>query len=213
MTRTFEQMEEKIGDVWLLDICRRIDRFERNFPELRDRSQSHSPPFSLWSGQFWRAVTSDLVVVVLSLPEVHFVKLCARSAWQQLVVILSLDHNELHSSQGVEALLKLECILEANLEQVADDAAHSQDRTDCRAPSFWPTASLHPWNKDIVNIESARLFLDIKGLIQRADACLSFEDLLEWRRVILGMMRRLLAQKTKPIRKLGQSRKVGNPVG
>ena len=76
MTKTFDQTGEKINKVWLLDICRRISRFERVFPELRDRARTPQPGFSLCSASFWTSAASDIVIIVQTLPEVHFIMCC-----------------------------------------------------------------------------------------------------------------------------------------
>ena len=96
MTNTFDKTSFKINRVWLLDICRRICRFEKVFPELRDRARAPQPAFSPWSISFWKAVGTDLLIVIHCLPEIHFLENFCKFVWRQIAKLFWNNRNAQH---------------------------------------------------------------------------------------------------------------------
>jgi hypothetical protein len=114
MNNTFDQQRESLHKVWLLDISKRIMRYESSFPELARRISRPEHTYSMLNRSYWRCKLEDLAVILFCIPEVHFValfsnficirrasdRLQARSEWQQILQVLKF--RESRDSNGVE---------------------------------------------------------------------------------------------------------------
>jgi hypothetical protein len=75
MNHTFDVQIGNIQAVWLLDISKRIMRYEIAFPELAPLMAKPIQLHSLYSAKYWWARLRDLRIIIICVPEVHFVVL------------------------------------------------------------------------------------------------------------------------------------------
>jgi hypothetical protein len=82
MNTTFSQQEKNVHAVWLLDVSYRIMRFEKLFPELKDRMRTSRAElkntmhtsrsqYSVLNKHFWQQLLWDMCLVLYCLPEIH----------------------------------------------------------------------------------------------------------------------------------------------
>jgi hypothetical protein len=84
MNHTFNRHMDGVASAWLLDVSYRIMRYERQFPELKDRMQTLRVSYSIWKMKFWKQLFWDICLVIYCLPDVHLWGK-THKAWVELV--------------------------------------------------------------------------------------------------------------------------------
>jgi hypothetical protein len=80
MNHTFDKQRDTLSSVWLLDISKRVMRYENNFCELGPRVHRIRQNHSVFSRKYWLSRLEDLILVVYCIPEVHRIVLAAHLA-------------------------------------------------------------------------------------------------------------------------------------
>ena len=102
MSNTFDHQRENLTKIWLLDISKRIMRYESSFPELSRRISRPEHIYSMINSSYWMTKLEDLALILYCVPEIHFValiinigyvtfanaKLKARDEWKHILEIL-----------------------------------------------------------------------------------------------------------------------------
>jgi hypothetical protein len=71
MNHTFDKQIDSLNAVWLLDISKRIMRYEHHFRELAPRMQRHEHIHPMHSKKYWLCRLEDLGLVLFCTPEIH----------------------------------------------------------------------------------------------------------------------------------------------
>jgi hypothetical protein len=71
MNSTFDDQREKLSSVWLLDISKRILRYDKQFPELGPHMARAVEKNSIFTTRYWAARVNDALIVLHCIPEVH----------------------------------------------------------------------------------------------------------------------------------------------
>ena len=75
MNYTFDKQRENLATIWLLDISKRIMRYESSFPELCRRISRPAQIHSMFNLSYWWCKLEDFALVLYCVPEIHFVAL------------------------------------------------------------------------------------------------------------------------------------------
>ena len=78
MNYTLDKQRLVLGSEWLLDVSKRMMRYDRMFPELAPRMASPQQSYSIFSTMYWWARLDDLVLILVCIPEVHFLIICGQ---------------------------------------------------------------------------------------------------------------------------------------
>ena len=73
MTDTLDEQREKLSSVWLIDISKRVLRYDHFFPELAPRMARPVQRNSFFSRTYVYARLDDLRLILYCIPEFHFV--------------------------------------------------------------------------------------------------------------------------------------------
>ena len=72
MIYTLHQQSDNLSNEWLLDVSKRILRYEKAFSELAPRMTRPKHSFSIFNRNFWKDRIEDALVILFCIPEVHF---------------------------------------------------------------------------------------------------------------------------------------------
>jgi hypothetical protein len=87
MNHSFDAQIGNLHSVWLLDISKRIMRYESAFPELTPQMTRPVHLHSIYSLKYWLSRLDDLYTILFCVPEVHFVVMTI-----QLIRVLSTKY-------------------------------------------------------------------------------------------------------------------------
>ena len=74
MNITFDDQRERLSSVWLLDISKRVLRYEKTFPELAPQMARPEQKNSVFGGKYWNERRKDLYIIVHCIPELHLLQ-------------------------------------------------------------------------------------------------------------------------------------------
>jgi hypothetical protein len=95
MNHTFDKQIGNLNEVWLLDISKRIMRYELAFPELAPRMAKPVHLHSLHSTKYWLDRLGELHIILFCIPEVHFVVMI-----RQMITVVVTRRDFLESAVG-----------------------------------------------------------------------------------------------------------------
>ena len=73
MNHTFDHQRDNLNMIWLLDVSKRIIRYESSFPELAHRIARPEHIYSVFKTKYLASRLEDLGLIFYCVPEIHFV--------------------------------------------------------------------------------------------------------------------------------------------
>jgi hypothetical protein len=136
MHHTFDKQMETLNSVWLLDISKRIMRYEHNFCELGPRMQRNVHVYSIFSGKYWLSKLEDLGLILYCFPEIHRVALLVhlvRVVFTRYAQVEAIDRDPA-ASPGEPTWTELKKTIDKAIDDVRDK---SRQRNIFLAMSSW----------------------------------------------------------------------------
>jgi hypothetical protein len=95
MNNTFNKQRDTLSAVWLLDISKRVMRYELNFCELGPRMHRTRHLYSWFSSKYWISRLEDLGLIMYCIPEVHKIILASH-----LIHVWAANHSYFKENSG-----------------------------------------------------------------------------------------------------------------